>query len=68
VIANNEVRGPESVNEYLGYGADAVSIGRPSTDTAVRRRVRRAVDAWTAADASATTQECGERVTAADEG
>ena len=46
VIANNEVRGPESVGEYLKYGADAVSIGRPSTDPAVRRRVRRAVDAW----------------------
>jgi TIM-barrel protein len=46
VIANNEVRGRESVDEYLGYGADAVSIGRPSTDPAVRRRVRRAVDTW----------------------
>jgi TIM-barrel protein len=46
VIANNEVRGPESVSEYLAYGADAVSIGRPSTDPAVRRRVHRAVEAW----------------------
>jgi len=46
VVANNEVRGPESVAEYLGYGADAVSIGRPSTDPAVRRQVRRAVEAW----------------------
>ena len=43
VIANNGVRGPESVEEYLGYGADAVSIGRPSTDPDIRRRVRRAV-------------------------
>jgi TIM-barrel protein len=46
VIANNEVRDRESVREYLDYGADAVSIGRPSTDPVVRRRVRRAVDAW----------------------
>ena len=46
VIANNGVRGPESVREYLGYGADAVSIGRPSTDPAVRRRVHHAVEAW----------------------
>ena len=68
VIANNEVRGRESVGEYLGYGADAVSIGRPSTDAAVRRCVRRAVEAWTAADASTTAKECGETVAPADEG
>lgn len=30
VIANNEVRDRESVRTYLGYGADAVSVGRPS--------------------------------------
>ncbi|MFB6293702.1 MAG: tRNA-dihydrouridine synthase [Halonotius sp.] len=30
VIANNEVRGRESVREYVGYGAAAVSVGRPS--------------------------------------
>ncbi|MBB6644778.1 tRNA-dihydrouridine synthase [Halobellus ruber] len=54
VIANNEVRGPESVAEYLGYGADAVSIGRPSTDPAVRRRVRRAVEQWDGGTADAT--------------
>jgi len=47
VIANNGVRGRDTVAEYLRYGADAVSIGRPSTDPAVRRRVRRAVEAWT---------------------
>ncbi|WP_144903534.1 tRNA-dihydrouridine synthase [Halobellus captivus] len=46
VVANNGVRGPESVREYLRYGADAVSIGRPSTEPRIRRRVRRAVDAW----------------------
>ncbi len=32
VIANNGVRTLSDINEYLGYGADAVSIGRPSTD------------------------------------
>jgi TIM-barrel protein len=53
VIANNEVRDRESVDEYLGYGADAVSIGRPSTDPAVRRRVRRAVEAWDGGDETA---------------
>ena len=68
VIANNEVRDPESVNEYLGYGADAVSIGRPSTDAAVRRRVRRAVDAWTAADAPATTLAREGTATVSDDG
>ncbi|MFB6095805.1 MAG: tRNA-dihydrouridine synthase [Haloferacaceae archaeon] len=46
VLANNEVRGCESVREYLDYGADAVSVGRPSDSPAVLRRVRRAVDEW----------------------
>ncbi|WP_049987284.1 tRNA-dihydrouridine synthase [Halobellus rufus] len=46
VIANNEVRDRESVREYLRYGADAVSVGRPSTDERVRGRVRRAVAEW----------------------
>jgi len=44
VIANNGVRGEESVREYLEYGADAVSVGRPSDDPAVLRRVRAAVE------------------------
>lgn len=43
VIANNEVRDEESVREYLGYGADAVSVGRPSDDPVVLERVRDAV-------------------------
>ena len=30
VIANNEVRGRESIREYMEFGADAVSVGRPS--------------------------------------
>jgi TIM-barrel protein len=46
VIANNEVRDRESVHEYLDYGADAVSVGRPSTEPAVLERVRRATEAW----------------------
>ncbi|MFC5367330.1 tRNA-dihydrouridine synthase [Salinirubrum litoreum] len=46
VIANNEVRDRESVHEYLRYGADAVSVGRPSTDRRVLRRVREALVAW----------------------
>ena len=68
VIANNEVRGPESVDEYLGYGADAVSIGRPSTDAAVRRRVRRAVDAWMDTHTPATTRDRERPATPADDG
>lgn len=46
VIANNSVRDEASVREYLGYGADAVSVGRPSDDPRVLRRVRRATDDW----------------------
>lgn len=47
VIANNGVRDERTVREYLGYGADAVSIGRPSDDLVVRRRVAEAVEAAT---------------------
>jgi TIM-barrel protein len=50
VIANNEVRDRESVHEYLEFGADAVSVGRPSTEPAVLERVRRATEAWFGAD------------------
>jgi tRNA-dihydrouridine synthase len=46
VVANNEVRDRESVFEYLGYGADAVSVGRPSDDPRVLRRIRDALAAW----------------------
>jgi TIM-barrel protein len=46
VIANNEVRDLESAHEYLSYGADAVSVGRPSDDPRVLRRVRDATRAW----------------------
>jgi len=43
LIANNGVRDGPTVREYLDYGADAVSVGRPSDDPAVLSRVRSAV-------------------------
>ncbi|NHN40777.1 dihydropyrimidine dehydrogenase [Halorubellus sp. JP-L1] len=43
VVANNEVRDAVSVQEYLAYGADAVSVGRPSTEPVVLDRVRDAL-------------------------
>ncbi|MFT4944536.1 MAG: TIM-barrel protein [Halovenus sp.] len=46
VVANNGVRGRETVREYLAYGADAVSVGRPSNDPAVLGRVCEAVTEW----------------------
>jgi tRNA-dihydrouridine synthase len=46
VIANNGVRDRESVTEYLSYGADAVSVGRPSDDPRVLSRVRSAAESW----------------------
>ncbi|GAB7012387.1 tRNA-dihydrouridine synthase [Halolamina salina] len=48
LIANNGVRGRESVREYFDHGADAVSVGRPSDDPAVLDRVADAVAAWSA--------------------
>ncbi|MFC6953120.1 tRNA-dihydrouridine synthase [Halorubellus litoreus] len=45
VVANNEVRDEASVREYLAYGADAVSVGRPSTDPVALERVSDALDA-----------------------
>ncbi|WP_255169953.1 tRNA-dihydrouridine synthase [Natrononativus amylolyticus] len=44
VIANNGVRDEATVREYLAYGADAVSVGRPSDDPVALERVRRAID------------------------
>lgn len=46
LIANNEVRDEESVVEYLEYGADAVSVARPTSDPVVLRRVHRAALDW----------------------
>jgi len=51
VIANNGVRGRSTVREYLDYGADAVSVGRPSDDPTVLERIRRATDEWFAEQA-----------------
>lgn len=53
VIANNGVRDRESVHEYLAFGADAVSVGRPSDDQRVLARVREAIGAWDPREASA---------------
>lgn len=48
VIANNGVRDRATVQEYFDYGADAISVGRPSREPtgAVMNRVARAVDEW----------------------
>jgi TIM-barrel protein len=46
LVANNGVRDRTTVHEYLEYGADAVSVGRPSDNPTVLRRVREAVDEW----------------------
>ncbi len=54
LIANNGVRGRESVREYLEYGADAVSVGRPSDDAAVLGRVADAVEEWHAENEAGT--------------
>ena len=46
VIANNGVRDAATAHEYLDYGADAVSVGRPSDRPAVLERVRGATEGW----------------------
>ncbi|MFW5974396.1 MAG: tRNA-dihydrouridine synthase [Natrialbaceae archaeon] len=46
IVANNGVRDAESVREYLEYGADAVSVGRPSDDPRVLSRVRKAAESY----------------------
>jgi TIM-barrel protein len=46
VIANNGVRDRETAHEYLEYGADAVSVGRPSDDPEILRRVAAATTDW----------------------
>ncbi|MFB6296740.1 MAG: tRNA-dihydrouridine synthase [Halobacteriales archaeon] len=46
VIANNGVRDGETAQEYLAYGADAVSVGRPSDRPAVLARVKRSTEEW----------------------
>ncbi|ELY42616.1 tRNA-dihydrouridine synthase [Natronorubrum sulfidifaciens] len=44
VIANNGVRDADTVREYVDYGADAVSVGRPSDNPDVLARVLAAVE------------------------
>ncbi|MFC5135647.1 MULTISPECIES: tRNA-dihydrouridine synthase [Haloferacaceae] len=46
VVANNGVRDRGTVLEYAEYGADAVSVGRPSDDPQVLSRVADAVADW----------------------
>ncbi|TKX67357.1 tRNA-dihydrouridine synthase [Halorubrum sp. SP9] len=46
LVANNGVRGRETVAEYAAYGADAVSVGRPTEDPPALARVGDAVEAW----------------------
>lgn len=46
VVANNGVRDRATVREYAEYGADAVSVGRPSDDPRVLSRVADAVADW----------------------
>ncbi|MFC3477016.1 tRNA-dihydrouridine synthase [Halobacterium litoreum] len=46
VVANNGVRTREDVFEYFAYGADAVSVGRPSRDPERVRSVYAAVKEW----------------------
>ncbi|WP_262178114.1 tRNA-dihydrouridine synthase [Haloarcula laminariae] len=46
VIANNGVRGRATAAEYFEYGADAVSVGRPSDDPEVLAAVREAANDW----------------------
>ncbi|MFW5911249.1 MAG: tRNA-dihydrouridine synthase [Halolamina sp.] len=57
LIANNGVRDRASVREYLDYGADAVSVGRPSDDSAVLDRVSSAVTEWFAEQEAAPGAE-----------
>jgi len=40
------------VREYLAHGADAVSVGRPSDDPVILRRVRAATEEWFAREAA----------------
>jgi len=52
VVANNGVRGTETAQEYLSYGADAVSVGRASDDPETLRTVREATAEWFASEVS----------------
>ncbi|MFT4884785.1 MAG: tRNA-dihydrouridine synthase, partial [Natronomonas sp.] len=56
LVANNGVRDRATAYEYLEYGADAVSVGRPSDNPTVLERVREAVDEWFAATGDAASK------------
>ncbi|MFB6253006.1 MAG: tRNA-dihydrouridine synthase [Halobacteriaceae archaeon] len=43
IIANNGVRDRDSAAEYLSYGADAVSVGRPSDKPRILEQIHQAV-------------------------
>ncbi len=57
LLANNGVRDAATAHEYFQYGADAVSIGRPSDDPDTLRRVHQAVTEWDRIDAVDTPME-----------
>jgi TIM-barrel protein len=46
VVANNGIRTREDVFEYFAYGADAVSVGRPSRDPEQVQAIYAAVKEW----------------------
>ncbi|MFC7323361.1 tRNA-dihydrouridine synthase [Halorubrum rutilum] len=56
-IANNGVRGRETVAEYAAHGADAVSVGRPTEHPTELARVAEAVRAWRDGELSAGESE-----------
>lgn len=67
IIANNGVRGRETVRAYLTHGADAVSVGRPSDDPRILERVREATAEWFrngSESESENENECGYEGTA----
>jgi TIM-barrel protein len=59
LVANNGVRGRETVTEYAGHGADAVSVGRPTEDPPVLARVADAVEEWRAGRLREVAGEAG---------
>ncbi|ELZ49526.1 dihydropyrimidine dehydrogenase [Halorubrum distributum JCM 9100] len=59
LVANNGVRGRETVAEYAGHGADAVSVGRPTEDPPVLARVADAVEEWRAGTLRRREDETG---------
>ena len=53
VVANNGVRGRQTLAEYAAHGADAASVGRPTEHPAELARVAEAVRAWREGELSA---------------